>query len=73
MNFFGKSAKLTKEQTPAKHTPAASPPNPYDVVVDTLAKYFATTVNVRVALHHFRERRQLSAHPPWKRYYMKPR
>ncbi|KAL3181490.1 hypothetical protein MRX96_036844 [Rhipicephalus microplus] len=53
------STEATKKQTPA-HTAAASPPDPYDVAVDTLAHYFTTTVNVRVERHHFRERRQLS-------------
>ncbi|KAH9379073.1 hypothetical protein HPB48_016521 [Haemaphysalis longicornis] len=53
--------KLTKEQTPATHAPASSRPDPYDVAVDTLAKYFTATVNVRVEHHHFREHRPLSA------------
>lgn len=52
-------SESTEKQTSA-HTAAASPPDPYDVAVDTLAHYFTATVNVRVERHHFRERRQLS-------------
>ncbi|KAL3186157.1 hypothetical protein MRX96_027894 [Rhipicephalus microplus] len=53
------STEATEKQMSA-HTAAASPPDPYDVAVDTLAHYFTATVNVRVERHHFRERRQLS-------------
>lgn len=52
-------SESTEKQTSA-HTAAASPPDPNDVAVDTLAHYFTATVNVRVERHHFRERRQLS-------------
>ncbi|KAL3218450.1 hypothetical protein MRX96_031552 [Rhipicephalus microplus] len=52
-------SESTEKHTSA-HTAAASPPDPYDVAVDTLAHYFTATVNVRVERHHFRERRQLS-------------
>ncbi|XP_075739522.1 uncharacterized protein LOC142784984 [Rhipicephalus microplus] len=52
-------SESTEKQTSA-HTAVASPPDPYDVAVDTLAHYFTATVNVRVERHHFRERRQLS-------------
>ncbi|KAH8024238.1 hypothetical protein HPB51_022341 [Rhipicephalus microplus] len=40
-------SESTEKQTSA-HTAAASPPDPYDVAVDTLAYYFTATVNVRV-------------------------
>ncbi|KAL3181309.1 hypothetical protein MRX96_008805 [Rhipicephalus microplus] len=53
------STEATEKQT-SRHTTAASPPDPYDVAVNTLAHYFTATVNVRVERHHFRERRQLS-------------
>ncbi|KAH7985244.1 hypothetical protein HPB51_026849 [Rhipicephalus microplus] len=52
-------SESTEKHTSA-HTAAASPPDPYDVGVDTLAHYFTATVDVRVERHHFRERRQVS-------------
>ncbi|KAH9371107.1 hypothetical protein HPB48_015672 [Haemaphysalis longicornis] len=42
--------KPTKEQTPTTHAFAGRPPDPYDVAVDTLAKYFTAAVNARVSV-----------------------